>query len=184
MGMIFDDSFDWTELGDEEIVMPQQLETAVYRNAANTITIRQRGWPDDDVLLTIAPEFAEKLCAAVMRIAGEITGDDDDADADRAVEQADETPEPTPAPRRAKPRTQYEGESASRTKPWETFGWSRRTWERRGKPDASADASAAVDADASAITHQRDTNDCTIDLPFAPPIDPVEEEEASVADQN
>jgi hypothetical protein len=32
------------------------------------------------------------------------------------------------------PRDQYLAWSASRTKPWEALGISRRTWERRGKP--------------------------------------------------
>jgi hypothetical protein len=32
------------------------------------------------------------------------------------------------------PREQYLAQSASRTKPWEALGISRRTWERRGRP--------------------------------------------------
>jgi hypothetical protein len=36
--------------------------------------------------------------------------------------------------RGAVPRQQYEENSASRLKPWEAFGVSRRTWERHGKP--------------------------------------------------
>lgn len=32
-------------------------------------------------------------------------------------------------------RSEYEANSASRTRPWEAFGWSRATWYRRGKPD-------------------------------------------------
>jgi hypothetical protein len=35
------------------------------------------------------------------------------------------------------PRDQYLAHSASRTKPWEALGISRRTWERRGKPALS-----------------------------------------------
>ena len=37
----------------------------------------------------------------------------------------------------AKPREVYEAESASAARPWETFGISRRQWERRGKPTMS-----------------------------------------------
>jgi hypothetical protein len=33
-----------------------------------------------------------------------------------------------------RPRAVYEATSASRTKPWEAQGISRRTWERRGRP--------------------------------------------------
>ena len=33
-----------------------------------------------------------------------------------------------------KSRAEYESASASRNRPWEAFGISRRTWERRGKP--------------------------------------------------
>jgi hypothetical protein len=32
------------------------------------------------------------------------------------------------------PRAEYEATSASKTRPWEAFGYSRRTWERKGKP--------------------------------------------------
>lgn len=34
----------------------------------------------------------------------------------------------------AMPRAEYEANSYSRTKPWEHFGISRRTWYNRGKP--------------------------------------------------
>jgi hypothetical protein len=40
----------------------------------------------------------------------------------------------------AKPRAIYEAESLARTKPWEAEGISRRTWERRRKKAATADA--------------------------------------------
>jgi hypothetical protein len=41
-----------------------------------------------------------------------------------------------------RPREEYETTSASRTRPWEAFGISRSTWERRGKPvPPSADES-------------------------------------------
>lgn len=45
----------------------------------------------------------------------------------------------------ATPRAQYEAESLSQTRPWERFGISRRTWERRGKPmPESFDASPSA----------------------------------------
>jgi len=50
-----------------------------------------------------------------------------------------------------KTREQYEAESLSQTRPWERFGISRRTWERRGKPmpdlpsiEAKSDASPST----------------------------------------
>jgi hypothetical protein len=49
----------------------------------------------------------------------------------------------------AVPRSVYEGQSLSRTKPWEAEGIGRRTWERRRKKVAAAQAGAD---DASAYT--------------------------------
>jgi hypothetical protein len=43
----------------------------------------------------------------------------------------------------AKPRTNYEAHSISRTKPWEALGISRRTWYRAGKPSAGTGPSTA-----------------------------------------
>jgi hypothetical protein len=40
--------FDWNGLGDDELVVPQTPETAVYENERGGIAIRQRQWPDDD----------------------------------------------------------------------------------------------------------------------------------------
>ncbi len=57
--------------------------------------------------------------------------------ADRAKEALVRRREKETADRRAagvRPRAEYEAQSASQTKPWERFGISRRTWERRGKP--------------------------------------------------
>jgi hypothetical protein len=53
----------------------------------------------------------------------------------------------------AKPRTVYEANSLSRTKPWERDGISRRTWERRRK---KADASASRHLNSiSSVMHLR-----------------------------
>lgn len=56
----------------------------------------------------------------------------------------------------AKPRATYEAASASRTKPWEAFGISRRTWERRGKPippqSEARDASGRTADEASMLS--------------------------------
>ena len=41
-----------------------------------------------------------------------------------------------------KPRAEYRASlatSASQAKPWEAFGWCRRTWERHGKPEPTSD---------------------------------------------
>lgn len=44
----------------------------------------------------------------------------------------------------AVPRAEYEANSASRTKPWEAFGISERTWRRRGKPTPPVGRSAGT----------------------------------------
>lgn len=36
----------------------------------------------------------------------------------------------------AQPRTEFEGQSLTRLKPWATLGLSRATWYRHGKPSA------------------------------------------------
>jgi hypothetical protein len=47
-------------------------------------------------------------------------------------------------------------ESASRTKPWEAFGWSRSTWDRRGKPAYSqADENSSTAGDVVSYTSGR-----------------------------
>lgn len=49
------DEFDWDN--DESVVLREQRGTAVYRNKAGEIVIRQKGpWPDDDSFLYISPE--------------------------------------------------------------------------------------------------------------------------------
>jgi hypothetical protein len=40
-------------------------------------------------------------------------------------------------------RAEWLANSASRTKPWEAFGWCRRTWERHGKPAPGTDVASA-----------------------------------------
>jgi hypothetical protein len=43
----------------------------------------------------------------------------------------------------AKPRTEYEAQSLTRTKPWEALGISRATWYRLGKPTAETSPATA-----------------------------------------
>jgi hypothetical protein len=56
--------FDWHD-DEESIVLADQRETAVYRAPSGHLGIRQRAWPDEDVVVVIAPqyimEFADKL---------------------------------------------------------------------------------------------------------------------------
>jgi hypothetical protein len=55
----------------------------------------------------------------------------------------------------AKPRTVYEANSLSRTKPWEPDGISRRTWERRRKKaDASASRPLNIIGSVTDLRHQ------------------------------
>jgi hypothetical protein len=51
---VVDDSheFDWSET--ESVVLREQPETAIYYNPSGDMVIRQRRWPDDDMLIIIS----------------------------------------------------------------------------------------------------------------------------------
>jgi hypothetical protein len=55
--------FDW--LNDDSIMLREQPETACYFNQYGGLVIRQRGWPDNDSVVIIAPnnigEFLDKI---------------------------------------------------------------------------------------------------------------------------
>jgi hypothetical protein len=53
-----DDDFDWDNPEENSIVLREQRATAVYRNRAGEVIIRQRSWPDDDAFIYIAPDNA------------------------------------------------------------------------------------------------------------------------------
>ena len=51
------DEFDWNDPNEDSIVLREQRATAVYRNRAGEVIIRQKGpWPDEDIFLYISPE--------------------------------------------------------------------------------------------------------------------------------
>ena len=54
---------DWNEdgVGDDDIAVAQQNQIAVYTNPRGDVVIRQRDWPDDDTIILVAPEYAERL---------------------------------------------------------------------------------------------------------------------------
>lgn len=100
-------------------------------------TAGQLGWR---IKLTI--EERRKLRIRTIRAAGQ-------TDADIVADRKARDRERKAIERRAagcKPRAQYEAESLSQTRPWERFGISRRTWERRGKPMPETPASLAEPA--------------------------------------
>jgi hypothetical protein len=65
------DDFDWNDPNEEAIVLREQRATAVYRNRAGEVVIRQRGWPDDDTVLFISREnevaFMEGMAAQLRK---------------------------------------------------------------------------------------------------------------------
>jgi hypothetical protein len=65
-----DDCFDW--LADDSIVMQEQRGTAVYRNRANAIVIRQEGVGslDDQFVILRDPEAVRLLITALRRELG------------------------------------------------------------------------------------------------------------------
>jgi hypothetical protein len=62
------EDFDWA--ADDSVVIPQQPETACYRNEAGQIVIRQRHWPDDDSFVYINPESLPRIIAALTAEGG------------------------------------------------------------------------------------------------------------------
>jgi hypothetical protein len=70
-----------------------------------------------------------------------------------------------------------QSESLSTTKPWLSLGMSRRTWERRRKPDAVL--SAAIEPAAAAVLSARQS-DATLSAPIEPCTIPAESTVAAV----
>lgn len=88
-------------------------------------TAAQLGWR-----IKLTSDERAMLRIRTIRAAGQ-------TDEDIAADRKERDRERKAAERRAagcKTRADYEAESLSQTRPWERFGISRRTWERRGKP--------------------------------------------------
>ncbi len=60
------DDFDWKKLDPGDVVLVEQKETAIYRNDAGSVVIRQYAYPDEDPVVIVAQAnvdaFLEKLC--------------------------------------------------------------------------------------------------------------------------
>lgn len=58
-----DDDFDW---GAVDVGLREQRETAIYKNPAGSLVIRQYAYPDEDPCIVVAPEniqtFLDKIC--------------------------------------------------------------------------------------------------------------------------
>ncbi len=76
-------SWNQDGVGEDDIVVPQQNQIAVYTNSRNEVVIRQHGWPDDDTIILVARENAKRLADAILRCAAEISGNADDEPAHR-----------------------------------------------------------------------------------------------------
>jgi hypothetical protein len=66
------DKFDWDNPDEGSIVLREQRATAVYRNRAGEVIIRQKGpWPDEDSFLFISPEnevaFMERMAEQLRK---------------------------------------------------------------------------------------------------------------------
>lgn len=60
-----------------DIILHEQPQTAIYLNGCGGISIRQvDNCGSDDSIVAIRCEFAERLCAAIMRLAREAGGAD------------------------------------------------------------------------------------------------------------
>jgi hypothetical protein len=60
------EDFDWSQ--DDSVILPEQPATAAYFNKREELVIRQRRWPDDDVVIFISPasiaKFLDKITDA------------------------------------------------------------------------------------------------------------------------
>lgn len=55
---------DWNE-DDEILVAPRQEKTVVFLNVNNQIVIEQHCWPDENRLVFVSVEHADRLIAAI-----------------------------------------------------------------------------------------------------------------------
>jgi hypothetical protein len=54
------------------IKFPGSDEIEIYRSAANTITIKTNGYPDDEQFITINPRDVPLMCRALRNLARQI----------------------------------------------------------------------------------------------------------------
>jgi len=62
-----EDKFDW--LGDDSVIIQEQLCLAVYRNRADGVVIRQeaRNWDEDDPCIVLRDHEAVRLLIAALQ---------------------------------------------------------------------------------------------------------------------
>lgn len=71
------EEFNWREaMEDGTVVVPDQGMIAVYQNPNAEIVVRQDGhsFQDNDRIIYVRPEYAERLCKAILALAKEIAG--------------------------------------------------------------------------------------------------------------
>jgi hypothetical protein len=64
-----DDSpeFDWSK---DNVVLVEQLKTAIYRNADDSLVLRQYSWPDDDQVIIITAASIDRFLDRLLDICG------------------------------------------------------------------------------------------------------------------
>jgi hypothetical protein len=62
------EDFDWDDT--EGVILPEQPATACYWNRRGELVIRQKGWPDDDSFIYIAPDFISEFVDKLTDIVG------------------------------------------------------------------------------------------------------------------
>jgi hypothetical protein len=63
-----EEDFDWSQ--DDSIILPEQPATACYFNKREELVIRQRRWPDDDVVIFISPASITKFLDKITDVCG------------------------------------------------------------------------------------------------------------------
>jgi hypothetical protein len=61
--------FDWND-DEAPIVLAEQAETAVYRSPTGHLVIRQKNWPDEDIVVLIAPQYVMDFVDRLTDVAG------------------------------------------------------------------------------------------------------------------
>jgi hypothetical protein len=61
--------FDWNDR-EAPIVLAEQPETAVYRSPTGHLVIRQKDWPNDDIVVLISPQYIMEFVDRLTDVAG------------------------------------------------------------------------------------------------------------------
>lgn len=71
--MITSEQWDWGIGDDDDVVVREQLATAVYRNTRGEIVIRQKAdaYDDGDTIVLLAPDNAARLARKLLEIVGD-----------------------------------------------------------------------------------------------------------------